>query len=424
MEQKGFAGPSRLFRLAAPVLIGGGAVWMVALPADYPYTHAGWAMFARRHSLAIPLAEFAFVLAAMSASFSPVRALNGLPVITKIALVVGVILSVLVSFQPQKDHVSAAIGITKLLITGLFLLALVDARKSTDEHFFSRIWLGLGCGTVIYVVLWIAQIHISPPNGDEWAFNLPGVNNIRHVGQFGFVGFFAGVVCLFFYRRHPNTLWRWCVPLLFATTGWGLSLWTGSRGPVLASTFGVIVLVILGVGFRRQLICFTIASVVVASISIAFLPVPHSTYGMWGATAVSDLQEGRGHDASSGRWKMWKEAKAKVQQKPLLGWGIEQFATSGPDDTLQTRHPHNYVLQILFSGGLVGLSLAAVVIFTVLRRWRWPYYGGIGLAGFGCVVAMLLYSLYDGALYFSYPIMIFVLAITTSIDPQQPAPDR
>lgn len=70
--------------------------------------------------------------------------------------------------------------------------------------------------------------------------------------------------------------------------------------------------------------------------------------------------------------------------------------------------------------------LAALVAFPTLRSWQWPFIHGIGLAGAGCAAGVIVYSMYDGALFFSYPIMIFLLAIASAVNPQekQPGPDR
>jgi len=96
----------------------------------------------------------------------------------------------------------------------------------------------------------------------------------------------------------------------------------------------------------------------------------------------------------------------------IAGWYYKAF------------HPHNFPLQLMFSGGIVSVLLVLMIFIPSLKRWKWPCVNGQNAAGVGGVIGILVYSMYDGALYFSYPIIIFVIAIATSIPPSTPQPDR
>lgn len=410
----------RLFRLAAATLIGATPVWMVLLIWDLTAERSGWQIFIRSNSYIVPLIEFIFILIAMAVGFSPLRSISRLPWLTKVAVLLWLPIMLTTSFQSGNDYLGAATGIMKLFFAALFLLALVELRHIFTDSLFAAIWLGVGWGATAYVLLWTVHMAITLPSGGDWVTLVPGVNNVRHIGQFAFAGFFAGVASFISFRNHERFLWRWCVPVFFAALCLGLALWTGSRGPTLAATSGMIVVILFGNGMRKQLCLFFTTSALIATVCVAALPVPHPIYGISGATGVADIEANAGHDASSGRAKLWHDTIEKIQEKPIFGWGLEQFSALGPKDTLGIRHPHNFPLQILFSGGVFSVLLMMLIALPALRRWHWPDKRGIGLSGGGCVAGIIVYSMYDGALFFSYPIMIFMLAIATSIRALEP----
>ncbi len=414
----------RLMRLTAAALIGCAPVWMVLLVWDFTDQRSAWQIFVRSNSFAIPLIELAFLLIVMARGFSPVQAISDLPKLTKIAALAWLTIAATISFRTGSDHLAALIGLMKLFIASLFLLALVALRRNGNGRLFSNIWFGVGCGTVIYAALWLVHIAITTPTGEEWVILVPGVNNVRHIGHFAFSGFFAAIACLILLRDNNNLLVRWGPPVLLAALSMGLALWPGSRGPTLAIAAGMAVIWLLGSGFRRQLGLFFGASLILSLGVVALLPVPHPIYGIFGATGVADVEAPAGHDASSGRNELWRQTFEKIEERPWLGWGVEQFSAFGPKDSLGTRHPHNFLLQISFSGGLVSALLALLIMCSALRYWRWPHGYGIGLVGIGGFVGIIVYSMYDGALFFSYPIMIFLLAIASAVKPLEKQPGR
>jgi O-antigen ligase len=412
-------------QLAIVALLGGAPLWMVLSVWDFTDQRSGWQIFVRSNSFAIPLIEFVVVLAAMAIGFSPLRAINRLPLSVKLIVLVWLPITIWTSFQPGNDYLAAAIGMMKLFFAGLLLLALIELRRMLDDRLFIGIWLAVGCGAVLYIALWIMQILIAEPSGEEWIVQVPGVNNVRHIGHFAFAGFFAGLVCCISFRDNPNWIVRWGIPVLLAASSLGLALWPGSRGPTLAVICGMLIVVVLGAGIRKQLCAFFAMSALLSAAVVAMLPVPHPIYGLWGASGMADVQAGATQDASSGRIQFWRETVERIEENPMLGWGVEQFSTSGPNFMHGTRHPHNFILQVMFAGGAVSVLLTGLVMLFALKNWRWPRQAGIRLAGTGCVGGIAVYSLYDGPLYFSYPIMIFLLAIATSISPPpRPSPDR
>ena len=409
------------------LLIGLMPVWMVLLPLDMTSTPDSWQVFLRAFSFAVPVVQLIFILFAMHKYHSPFRAIAQLPGWTKAALLVWLIVASFLSFQPDKDHLQAAIGLAKLVVAGLFFLALIDMARALVSRFILALWICLGFGTLLYLLLWTVHILMVSPQGDEWVIRVPGVNNVRHTGYFAFASVIAGLFTLLSFHDSPNLYRRWGLPMLFALAGLAMALWTGSRGPLLASLVAFAATFGAAAANRKIVATLFISSALAAAVLVSVMPVPHPIFGIAGATGWADVSAvSAGADASSGRKELWAGTVDRIAQRPVTGWGLAQFAKFGTSKPDTFFHPHNFPLQLLFSSGISGALLLCLTFIPALRRWGWPYTKGPGAAGVGGVMGMMVYSLYDGALHFSYPIMIFIVAIASSIAPAptQREPDR
>lgn len=417
---------SRITLYPTALLIGLLPVWMVLLPLDMTSKPENWQVFVRAYSFVVPIVQMIFVLVAMGRIFSPFRAIRQLPRLTKAALSIWILVICAVSFQPDKDHLPAAINLAKLAVAGLFLLALIDVARTIGPRFVLALWISLGIGTLLYVVLWAVYILMVSPQGEEWVIRIPGVNNVRHTGYFAFAIVVAGLVTLISFRDSTKRYLRWGLPISFGVVGLGLALWTGSRGPLLASLVAMIATFCVAAGNRKLIATFMVSSVIAATAVVSILPVPHPIYGIAGSTGMADVTAKGDADASSGRKELWAGTIDRIAQRPFMGWGVGQFGKFGTAKPDEFFHPHNFPLQFLFAGGILSVLLLCLTSLPALRRWGWPYAQGPSAAGVGGVLGMMVYSLYDGALYFSYPITIFIVAIASSIAPapKQPEPDR
>ena len=409
----------------AVLLVGLIPAWMILLPLDMTSDPEGWQVLVRANGFAVPIAQLLFVLIAMRSSYSPFRSISQLPRLTVLALLAWLAITCFVSFGGGKDHLTASIALIKLFIAGLFFLALINLRTTSQSLFLTRIWVALGTGVVLYTILWAIHIFLVSPQGEDWMERIPGVNNVRHTGHFAIACVIAGLATVIAFWNSPNFWLRWALPLLFSSAGLGLALWTGSRGPLLASLVTMFLTFCIAGRQRKIVARFCITSALAATAIVATLPLPHESYGIAQATGMADVAVGK-QDLSSGRLVLWTKTLHEISEKPILGWGLNQFVKFGPSVPVNFLHPHNMPLQMLFSGGIVSVLLTFLIFVPTLWRLGWPYTKGIGAAGVGGIVGMLVYSLYDGALYFSYPTMILLIAIVSSIAPapEQPVHDK
>jgi hypothetical protein len=165
--------------------------------------------------------------------------------------------------------------------------------------------LSIGAGTLLSTLLWAIHIFFNSPQDGEWISRIPGVNNVRHIGHFAFAGVTAGLVCLITMRDRANIWLLWMLPISVGAVSLGLSLWTGSRGPLLASLVAVTATFFLAAGHRKTIAKFFAASALLSTTVVAILPVPHPIYGIAEATGMADVTAKAGHDTSSGRTALW-----------------------------------------------------------------------------------------------------------------------
>lgn len=302
-------------------------------------------------------------------------------------------------------------------------LALVDLIQFYGFRFILTLWVSLGIGVTSFILLWTVHILVFSPQGDDWVTRIPSLNNVRHTGHFAFASVITGLVSVIAFRESNKVWQKWWLPLIFGSQGLGLALWTGSRGPLLASLVAIFITFCAAAGNRKTLTIFFASSALAATSVVATLPLPHPIYGIAGATGMADVTAQGVSDPSSGRTIVWSGTIEKILERPVLGWDINQFVIFGPSKPANFLHPHNFPLQLMFSGGIVSVILMLMIFLPALRRWKWPYTDGLSAAGVGGIIGFLAYSMYDGALYFSYPIMIFVIAIATSIPPSTPQID-
>ena len=113
---------------------------------------------------------------------------------------------------------------------------------------------------------------------------------------------------------------------------------------------------------------------------------------------------------SSARYSLWKETVQMVMQKPLFGVGIDNLAPAadallktGTIVTYRFEGPHNVLLDVAVSSGLIGLGISLVIFFFIFRscyilmRKRYTFSNVVLVSG---IVGMFIISLFDYGIFF------------------------
>jgi O-antigen ligase len=195
-----------------------------------------------------------------------------------------------------------------------------------------------------------------------------------------------------------------------------ISFASGTRGSVVAIwiAFGAGAAVLPALRTLRAWAMLLMATVSAAGISL-LLPVPDTLYGI--QRIVASAGQTTLNQMSSGRLDMWRSAWRAFLHRPLFGYGEGQMAWVAPNAQDVYFQPHNIVLQLLLQWGLLGTALFGALAIPVARScWRVAGANPAAAAPAYLVAASLLVlSLYDGAFFHVYPVMMLAFAFAMMI---------
>lgn len=404
--------------LVFSILLGATPLLMALAPMAFTPDLAGWQVFLRAHAFIVLAIELAVIFLLMRGGGSVLHGWNMLPSLSRWAIFALALISISVSFQPDKDHLAGAIGLSRAAFAGLFALALLGSDGFGDRHWRS-LWIALAIGAFAYFGLFSVYVTVNNLNDAQWIMQFPGFNNIRHVAFLGLVAFGGGLACLLLADRKPGASRRAIMMLPIGVAAMALVLWTGSRGPLLAISFAAICCLILFSESRRAILIYAMLCFGLGIAIASILPIPNPIYGILQAFGIADVSAENLNRASSGRIEVWLYTIEEAMKRPFFGWGVNQYAHFLPDGRERLFHPHNYPVQLLFASGFVGAFLVIAAAGTLVWQRRGFIQGRA--QKFNAIIAatLLLYSLYDGILYFSYPMMIFVLVFIGCLQPQR-----
>ena len=140
-----------------------------------------------------------------------------------------------------------------------------------------------------------------------------------------------------------------------------------SRGGILSITFTLALFI--GILTYKQnktskiTLLFLLTSVIVFMIWISWEPIVHKFNFAFGGPEGGIRED---------RFLVWKDAMAIFRDFPITGSGFGTFIDIFPGyktipDKLLYEHAHNDFVELLISGGLIGFSLAAWFVLSVLK---------------------------------------------------------
>jgi len=211
------------------------------------------------------------------------------------------------------------------------------------------------------------------------------------------LGIIASIALTVIYRRK---LFLLAIPGL-AVAG----VLSGSRGGTLAALATGVVIAFLR--WRRLSWRPLVAAVVVVAAAIigcAYLLQP-KVIGALQQRFISDIFV---HDQSSGRLELLNEGLSIALGHPVTGGGLDSFyAWFGHTEDL--GYPHNLLVDVAATGGLIGLSLFIAVMVAIVRGGR-PWWNmpadQITLVAAALYVAVA--SMFSGNFYDSRFVWIFI----------------
>lgn len=327
------------------------------------------------------------------------------------ALAVWLATWVLAGLQAQNPAM-ALVHSVEWVIHGGFALA-VWAWSRQDAGGAGRVLSAIRRGFLIYLAILILFVMaLDDPVNHRWATGFPVFHNVRHVAYFTLAALLLAYQPLIGHTARlpaPKLLGA----LALIAVAWGLLFWTGSRGAVVAAAGALLGYgVFFAAGVRARLAAATFVAAGAGLFAAMLFPVADPNLGVFRFLSFlaveADLQSI--NHFSAARVAMWQDAWRLLMQNPVAGLGPDQYMLANSPLFRGYVHPHNLFFQLALAWGLVGAALALVLGGCLLRRLTLSA-GRCGDAGVGhaillTIVALLLLSLIDGALYHSQPMMV------------------
>ena len=395
--------------------IAGRLLWLLVALSPLLFALACWnpdgatagQHLALRYSLPISAIELAVFAYALSAGLNPREALARVPRWAQLTL--GLVVAIaIVTAQIAATPLHSTIRTAQLLIHLLFGFGVWHLVRTRWAPLQGQVWPWVVAGTCLYVAAAIAWVlAVQDVAGFDWKRFSLGVVHIRQTGFYSAAGA-AAAIGLAAAARTRRSYW---LAVAAASLLTALSFWSGTRG----SLFAVLAAFAAGLVLLPALRTMRMAGAMVVSTAAgALLSLVHSApHPYYGLLRISQSAAATGADEiATGRLGMWRAALEAVRERPLFGYGESQFGVAVPGWS-QFNHPHNVFVQILVQWGIVGFlcyfALAALVGWRFVLAVR---RGGPDLiAPFLVAGALFAMSLYEGALYHPYPIMMIVLSV-------------
>lgn len=393
---------------------------MAILPWDFGNDFGQYRVIMRGHSLVVPLLQCLIVLIVMAGGFSPYNSIRALPGLSKVGACLFCVIATVGAFTVAKSPILVAVGMFKISIHALFFLAVIDQFKNWRRIELMCCWFAISLGLLVYWFIWITNIWIFEPKGRDWVRLIPGITQVRGLGFFAVAGFFAGMALA---AKSKFQEWRspvFLVGVLVSVSALVMLLWTGSRGGLLAIISGVAFVFVFSPGFRKSIALYFGSALILGLVASFPLPIVNQSYGLERIISSSSTIVD-GDDPSSGRTQMWAGTVQKIIERPMLGWGIEQFAISGPKETLGYKQPHNMILQILFSVGFLGGLAMLIMLLPIASRVVFDLSQPERVAAWGYVTSAIVFGLYDASFYYTYPVMIFLISAAIILTSEKPS---
>jgi O-antigen ligase len=339
-------------------------------------------LLARAYALPVVFVELSTIFISFNQGFRLPR-LGSVPLSLLGCLATLVWATALTSQEPATSLLRTGIWTVHLFfaaaVLNLWRHGMVDAK----QHL-----LAIQSGFLVFFLLLIAFLLTTPQSPAERIWNLPAFGNIRWFGYYSAA--IVGLCALGFMRRERFAL-------LVASAAFAMAFWTGARGAVAASLIALAACTVLLPAFRamRVWLLFGLCGLFGFAFALGIdAIVPMGNQGPDSMARFSD----------SGRAVVWQLAVEMIQERPLLGYGDGQFSLSLGGATF--AQPHNFLLQLLHSWGIVGaaLSLALLALmFPVFIRndcseaapFQWA------------ALAIGAYAFIDGALFYNQSISLF-----------------
>ena len=270
-------------------------------------------------------------------------------------------------------------GFISLLHLGVFFIVISSVFKEID---WKRWWNASLIASFLMVGYCVLQI-LGLKTINQGGVRVDGtLGNAIYLAVYMLFHMFMAT--LFLWREWRNVTLRWIYGLLILAQGFIL-YFTATRGAILGLIGGLFVIALLNIRNRESLLMKK-ASVALLSLLVVviggFLLVKDTTFVRNNQVLSRFSSLNTGELKTQGRYFVWPMAIEGWKEKPILGWGQENFNFIFQEHYRPEMfrlepwfdRAHNIFLDWLVAGGLVGLIAYMFLYFSMLYLiwWRSP----------------------------------------------------
>ncbi|MBI5663777.1 MAG: O-antigen ligase family protein [Nitrospirae bacterium] len=284
------------------------------------------------------------------------------------------------SFWSNYERMEGYITILHLAL--YFLIAGSVLRINKDWKIFINLFVVVSCFVSLYSL--IIPVKVAPESLTYHTMYYGSrphgtIGNPPFLASYLLLSVFLGLILLFNTHRIYLKL-VYSLPVIINSI---VIYFTASRGAILAAAIGTVIFILFHIlltnfSLKKKLIKKAALSLVIVLmvVSVGFIAAKHTdfikrdrTFSRF-ATMFSD-------DSAQGRFLAWKYAWEGIKERPVLGWGQENFIGVYSVNTIPLvreqiwfDRAHNIIIEWLVSAGILGLfSYLAIfgAAFYILR---------------------------------------------------------
>ncbi len=312
------------------------------------------------------------------------------------------------SFWGNDERMRGLFGLLHFLAIYFYIITVFRTPEDKKKLFMSMLVVG-----ILVAIYGIAE-KINPEL-NIIGVGLKGSSSHRVMSTMGNPIFLAGYMIfacflsLYYYFQYKDYS-RW-----LGLGGFFLSalviLFTGTRGAFLGLMGGlaaIAVLLFFNTTKKKKIIIASLASAFVLLLILVFTAdvkiLKQNKY--WNFSRLADISLKNADGSANGRILLWQSALKAFKERPLLGWGAEnfdyafdkyynpQFYRGGINETWSDR-AHNWFLDFLVMGGIPGLaSYLAIFICAGILFAKKPNRTKSDLAFAALFSAFLIHSFF------------------------------
>ncbi|MGS0682887.1 O-antigen ligase family protein [Shewanella sp. 125m-7] len=340
-----------------------------------------------------------------------------------VLMLISLIASTLLNYPDKANDIQYTIVNFSVLFTAIHLLFFATLAYSQIQYRYSVLCCFKAIPATIFfiaIILVIMQLTGYPSSLYENTLSVPFASNIRYLGYLCCASTSILSVYLLQQRNHSANM---TILSIVFMSNLALLIWLGGRGSLIAyfSTVSIYIAYLL---YQRQLVLKYLVLLLILIISSIFLADWVSIFNWNGpgrfftSIEVNNVEEGL-NKLSSNRIAIWTQTINAITETPWFGLGPEGYRFH-PEHVFGLQ-PHNVILQMLITYGVVGGALIAYLYYSMIQtamKQVSDKTSGSNLESTMAlivIVSLSIHGLVDGTFYHAQPLYYLILSVAVLV---------